>query len=186
MVRRYFKYAIFLYCSLLSLQAFAALQHWKIIPAESRLSFIGTQNGAPAGGYFTSFSGDIQLDRNNVNTGYVKITVDMRSIAMTYADFTETLTASDWFNVGIYPDAVFQATQFQQVGKIQYQAKGTLTIRDRTLPMSLAFTAKNLSANKMRVTGKFIIRRSLFGIGQNTQTIQDKVIVNFVITAVAF
>ena len=175
-------------CALfLSQAAFAGLQNWQIIPAQSRLSFIGMQNGEPAGGYFKSFSGDIQLDRNNVRSGHVKITVDMRSIEMTYADFTNTLTASDWLNVGLFPDAVFEATQFKQLSKNNYQANGTLTIRDKSIPIRLTFAVKNLAANTVRVIGKSLIRRSMFGIGdgQYNKAIKDEVVVNFVVTAVA-
>src|SRR5689334_11490844 len=90
--------------------AFAATPAWQMIPAESSISFTGTQNNAPASGSFKKFTGEINLDPNQLKDSKVRIVIDMNSVTTTYSDFTSTLLTSDWFNVKVFPQAVFETT----------------------------------------------------------------------------
>ena len=113
---------------------------WQMYQSESTITFTGTQNGAPATGSFKKFTGEIKLDPNQLNDSKVRIVVDMNSVTTTYSDFTSTLLTSDWFNVKLFPQAIFETTHIDQVGDNKYQADGTLTIRDKTVPVTLVFT----------------------------------------------
>jgi polyisoprenoid-binding protein YceI len=173
---------------MISTMAFAAVPEWQMIPGESSITFTGTQNGAPATGSFKKFTGEIKLDPNQLNDSKVRMVIDMNSVTTTYSDLTSTLLTPDWFSVKVFPQAVFETTHITKVGDNKYKADGTLTIRDKTVPVTLAFTSEDAGKDKERVKGTTTLKRTAFGIGQgewaDTDTVKDDVTVNFVITAV--
>ena len=167
---------------------FAAATAWKIVPADSKLSFTGIQNGTNATGEFKKFTGDINFDPNQLNESHINIVVDMNSLSASYQDMASTLMTSDWFNVKVFPQAIFKATSFTKTGNNTYQANGTLTIRDKSAPVTLSFTLNQFTPDKALVTGSTIIKRTVFGVGQgdwaSTDNVKDDVTVNFTISAV--
>jgi polyisoprenoid-binding protein YceI len=173
--------------SFISFYVYAAIPTWHIVPNESNLTFTGIQNGAPVQGSFKKFSGEIRFDPNQLSASKVRIFIDMNSVSMSFSDFISTLMTSDWLDVSQYPQAIFESSHFSKIGTNLYQARGTLSLRGKKMPITLNFTALQLSKTKGRVAGRTTIKRSLFGIGQgewaDTQTIKDSVEINFIITA---
>lgn len=170
------------------LVAFADVPSWKIIPNESTLTFTATQNGAPVTGKFTHFSGDINFDPAQLDKSNVKIIVDVGSISDAYNQLSDTLKSAEWFNTKLFPQAVFQTTGFTKTGDKTYQAKGTLTIRDKTQPIVLNFSQQEYSQTKAKMTGNTTIKRTAFGVGQgewsDTKAVKDDVQVNFTVSAI--
>ena len=168
--------------------AMAAVPAWQIVPSESTLTFTGTQNGAPVTGEFKRFTGEINFDPQQLQASNIKIIVDIGSIADAYNQLADTLKTADWFNEKGFPQAVFQAHEFTKTGNKTYQAKGTLTIRDKTLPVTLNFTQEEYTTTKARVKGSTTLKRTAFGVGQgdwaDTNAVKDDVRVDFVLTAV--
>lgn len=169
------------------LVASADVPSWKIIPNESTLTFTATQNGAPVTGTFTNFTGDINFDPAQLDKSNVKIIVNVGSISDPYNQLSDTLKSADWFNTKLFPQAVFQSTGFTKTGDKTYQAKGTLTIRDKTQPIVLNFTQQEYSQTKAKMTGSTTIKRTAFGVGQgewsDTKAVKDDVQVNFTVNA---
>jgi polyisoprenoid-binding protein YceI len=152
------------------------------------LSFTATQNGAPVTGRFTDFSGEINFDPNQLSESNVKIIVNVGSISDAYNQLSDTLKTPDWFNAKVFPQAIFQSSNFTKTGDKTFQAKGNLTIRDKTLPIMLTFTQEEYSQTKGVVKGSAIIKRTAFGVGQgewsDTNAVKDDVHVDFTLTAV--
>ncbi len=171
---------------LTSVSAFAAPK-WEMIPAESSLTFTGTMNDAPTSGSFKSFDGQIEFDKDKLDHNHVHIKVMMGSVSTSYADIAETLKMPEWLDVKLFPEAHFDATHFTKKADNQYQATGTIKIRDKSVPVTLNFSTETLGKNKMRVKGSTSVRRLVFGIGQgewaSTSEVKDDVQVNFVLTA---
>ncbi|HAU1296015.1 TPA: YceI family protein [Legionella pneumophila] len=164
------------------------LPEWEIIPAQSEITFTGTQNGAPVTGRFKAFTGQIFADPSNYKAGSIHITIDMNSIAAPFEDIVTTLASPDWFNVKAFPNAEFKATKFNQLDDKTYEAEGTLTVRDKSAPVTLKFVVEQVSNDQALVEGSTTIKRSTFGVGQgewaSTDEIQDEVIVRFKISAI--
>lgn len=178
--------AIFsLFLPLLSL---GATPEWKIVPGESKLTFTATQNGAPVSGEFKKFAATINFDPTQLNTSQVKVVVDIGSISASYNQLSDTLKGADWFNVKQYPQAIFTATKFTKTGDKTYQADGTLTIRDKTLPVTLMLTQEEYTDSKALFKGSTTIQRTAFGVGQgewsSTKSVKDEVRIDFTISAV--
>lgn len=179
------------YCLLLlllfSLNSYA-VSEWIIIPTESKLTFTATQNGAPVEGEFTTFTGTIFFDRNDMKDNKVNIEIDMKSLKTSYADLTQTLKTAEWLNIITFPSAKFTANQFQKVTNNQYIANGNLTVKDKTIPIKLNFTEETTSnPDKVKVSGNTILKRTAFSVGQgewaSTKEVKDEVAINFVVTA---
>jgi len=170
------------------LVAFANVPSWTIVPNESTLTFTATQNGAPVTGQFTNFTGDINFDPTQLDKSNVKIVVNVGSISDAYHVLSDTLKSAEWFNTKVFPQAVFQSTGFTKTGDKTYQAKGTLTIRDKTQPIVLTFTQEEYSQTKAKMTGSTTIKRTAFGIGQgewsDTKAVKDDVKINFTVSAI--
>lgn len=179
----------FIFIFLLSpLAAFANVPSWKIMPNESSLTFTAIQNGAPVTGVFTNFSGDINFDPTQLDKSNVKIVINLSGISDPYNELSDTLKSADWFNIKIFPQAIFQSTGFTKTGDKTYQAKGTLTIRDKTLPIVLDFSQQEYSQTKAKMMGSTTIKRTAFGVGQgewsDTKTVKDDVQINFIVSAI--
>lgn len=183
-----YKFFLIILIIFFPLFAIADIPIWQIVPNESSITFTGVQNNAPATGKFNKFTGLIQFDSQQLLKSKVRIVIDMSSVSTGYSDLTTTLMTNDWFNVRAFPQAIFEASQFKKINSNKYHATGTLTIRDKTIPVTLLFEAKELSSIKYLVQGSTILKRTLFGIGQGewreTDTVKDNVQVNFIITAI--
>ncbi len=165
----------------------AALPEWQIDPKESSLKFTATQNSSPVVGEFKQFRGELFVDPNNYKASSVHIVVDMNSLSASYGELVTTLITPDWFNVKLFPKADFKATDFNKTGDKTYEAKGTLTIKDKSAPVTLTFTAEEASKDKALVQGSTTFKRSAFGVGvgewSSTSEVKDDVTVNFKIIA---
>ncbi|CEG58318.1 YceI family protein [Legionella fallonii] len=166
----------------------AAVPQWQIVPNESQLTFTATQNGAPVTGQFKTFTGDIRVDPNDLKNSSIDIIVDINSISASYSELKDTLINPEWFNVKMFPKAEFKSNQIEKTGDKSYQAKGTLTIRDKSEPVTLIFTSEQPDANKGIVVGTTTVKRTQFGVGQgqwsSTKEIKDDVTINFKVVGV--
>ena len=173
--------------SIAPLFAYATIPAWEIIPSQSSLTFTATQNGAPVSGQFKNYTGEITFDQKDLKHSKVDIIVDIGSIAASYSDLTAALLTPDWFNAQVFPKAIFKSSDFKKTGEKTYQASGSLTIRDKTSPVRLIFTAIEPSQNMIHVEGSTTLKRSDFGVGQgewaSTKEIKDEVNVNFKLVA---
>lgn len=171
----------------LPMLAMADLPKWQIIPDKSSITFTATQNNAPVTGQFKTFTGEINFDTEQLSNSNVTITVDIGSVTTSYAEIAETLKKPDWFDVKIFPKATFKATSFSKMGEHSYQANGTLTLRDKSAPLTLTFDLKPITKTTSVATGETTLQRTAFGIGKgewaNTDSVKDEVKVNFTLTA---
>lgn len=187
MIRRSIHRLVLVFALFVSATSYGSVPAWTIKPAESTLTFTATQNGAPVTGQFKTFSGDIKFDPNQLAASNVNIVVEIGSVSDAYNKLTDTLKSKDWFDEKAFPRAVFKSSQFKKIGDKKYEANGTLTIRDKTLPVTLELTLEEYSATDAKMKGTTVIKRTDFGVGQgewaDTQLIKDNVQINFVVTA---
>lgn len=160
---------------------------WNIIPTDSTLNFTAIQNNAPISGQFKTFNGEIQFDPNDLTQSHINIIIDLNSINSSYKEMCDTLKTSDWFHTKSFPQAIFKSNQFVKTGNNTFEAKGTLTLRDKTLPLTIHFTLDQYSESKAHAKGDAIIQRTRFGVGQGewsaTSEIKDEVKIDFNISA---
>jgi polyisoprenoid-binding protein YceI len=188
MIKIYWKKCLVTLLSLVPMICIAAVPSWQIVPKESELTFIAIQNDAPITGKFKTFTGEINVDPTQLSSSNIKVVVDISSMSDVYNQLAETLGTPEWFNIKQFPQAIFQSKEIIKIGDKTYQVKGTLTIRDKTLPITLMITQEEFTPTKGRVKGTTTIQRTLFGVGQgewaDTKTVKDDVKIDFTLTAV--
>lgn len=119
---------------LLPCSAFA--RDWQVDAAKSSLSFRGTYQGQAFEGRFTRFQAAIRYDPNALAASKFDVTVALASADTASSERDDALQGSDFFDSAKFPQAHFVTTGFVEAdGGVE--ANGTLTIRDRTRPVTL-------------------------------------------------
>ncbi len=147
----------------------AAVPHWSIVKDQSQLTFTAKQSGAAFTGSFDRFAAEIAFDPEHLDQSSARATIDITSINTQSASRDADLKGGDWFDTVQFPAAVFEARDFQKIGDDTYEAKGNLTIRKITMPVSLVFSLRfagdSEKARTATVDGLVNLDRSQFGLG---------------------
>jgi polyisoprenoid-binding protein YceI len=151
----------------IAIAAPAAATDWSVVPAQSSLTFSAKWNGADVEGRFPKFTAAIKFDPAKLAEARVDAVIDLSAATTTDKTVNGSLPGSDWFDVKKAPTARFQAASFTQVKPGQYLAKGTLTMRGLSLPVSLPFTLA-INGNTAVMTGQTVIDRRSFKIGMDS------------------
>jgi len=158
----------------------------EIQPEKSTLTFNATQNDAPVEGAFKTFSGEINFDPQHLDQSNIHIMIDMNSLTTSYSDLTTTLNTADWFNIKLFPKAEFRSASITKVGDNRYQAKGNLTIRDKTQPVTLNFSEVESPKGTAKAEGDTTVSRLNLGRARGMveyDEVKDNVKVHFTLTA---
>lgn len=165
----------------------AAEPQWSLVADKSYITFTATQNDAPVSGTFKKFTGTFHVNFNDLPNSSMHVVVDIASLSTSYEQIQTTLLSPDWFDVAKYPTAQFKSTKFSKVGENSYAVTGVLTIRDKSEPVKLTFTAEVKPPNNGVFVGQTMIKRSVFGVGQgewaSVDTVKDDVTIKFKVVA---
>lgn len=177
----------FLALMLVSIYVRADIPVWQVDPKASNIRFTATQNEAPVKGEFKTFTSDIVGDPKQLDTFKIKIVVDVASLSDPYNQLVDTLKGKEWFDTNLFPKATFISNKVTKTGDKTYKAEGNLTIRDKTLPVTLVFKEEENTETKGRIKGSTTLKRTAFGVGQgewaDTKAIKDEVLVEFEVSA---
>lgn len=147
-------------------------------------------------GRFSDFSGTIQFDEDQPETGSVSFSIDAASIDTRTADRDTHLRSEDFFFVTKYPTITFVSTGVTSRSNGEFDVQGTLTIRGVSKPVTLAVSylgeAKDPYGQlKVGFEAETTINRKDFGLTWNAALetggflVGDDVKVTLVIQAVA-
>jgi polyisoprenoid-binding protein YceI len=122
-------------CSLLPLSAMA--RDWQVDAAKSSITFKDTYQNGPFEGKFGKFEAVIKLDDADVGKDSFDVKVDVASVDTKSSERDDTLKTPDFFDPAKFPQAHFVTQSFGKGADGGLEAKGTLTIRDQTKPVTL-------------------------------------------------
>lgn len=150
--------------------------NWEINYSESRIEFIGKQMGVSTHGRFSDFIAKIEFNLDKPEHSYVKIIINTKEITTSYEVLNEVLKSKPWFDVKMYPNAIFETDNIKKIGNVgsgNFLAEGTLTIRGIQKPAKFQFTVTphiktnlNEAMPLSYIDGNFTVKRLSFGIGQ--------------------
>jgi polyisoprenoid-binding protein YceI len=165
-----------------SLPTFANAAAWVVEPQGSSVAFDYMRNGNPATGTFGSFKGAGKFDPVRPEEASITIRIDTRSIDLKDALATAFATSTEWFDSKNHPFVVYELTTLTPRPDGNYDAKGLLTLRGKTLPVS-AVLALDLDEKAAKATGTLRLNRAdyLLGVGPSAAfvTIGAEVAVRF-------
>ena len=139
-------------------------QHWSVDPAKSRLGFTVNWSGQPFTAVFRSWKAAIDFDSADLAHSRALITIDLASEASSDSETDEGVKGTEGFAVSQFPAATFQATSFMHKAGNDYLARGTLSIKGISRPVTLPVTLP-LSGNPAHVVGRAQVVRTDFHVG---------------------
>ena len=153
-----------LICILLLLPLAASARDWQVDPAKSTLGFKGSYDGESFDGRFKTFTAKIAYDADALAQSKFDVTIDLASTDTVSDERDETLKGSDFFDVGRFPQAHFVTESFSQAGAGAVEAKGSLTIRDQTRPVTLKVKFAQ-DGDSATLDVDTVLKRADFGLG---------------------
>jgi polyisoprenoid-binding protein YceI len=164
MTLRLFQNGLAWYITLCLLGAPAAALEWDLLAHESELSFHGTMLGVPVIGVFEQVQADIRFDPENLADARIAVRIDMTSINTRHDERDTALRRPEWFNAGAFSQARFVAEDLRQIDELNYEARGELTIKGISQPVTLPFSLA-INGDIATVTGIVDLSRREFAIG---------------------
>lgn len=153
-----------------SLGAQAQSATYAIDPTHTFASYeIGHFGTSTNRGRFDKKEGSVTLDKA-AKTGKVEITIDLTAVNTGVEGMNKHLQSKDFFDVAQFPTAKFVGDKFSFNGDKVSEVAGTLTLRGKTLPVTLKATNFNCYMNPMlkrEVCGgdfETTLKRSLWGV----------------------
>ena len=119
----------------LPIAAFA--RDWQVDTAKSSLTFKGTYEKEGFDGKFKKFEAAIAYDDADLSKSKFDVTVDLASVDTDSGERDQTLATSDFFDTAKTPKAHFVTESFGKGADGGVEAKGNLTIRNQTKPVTL-------------------------------------------------
>jgi polyisoprenoid-binding protein YceI len=149
-------------CALL-LPAAAFARDWQVDAAKSTLTFKGTYQNEGFDGKFKKFDATIAYDATDLTKSKFDVTVELTSVDTGSGERDDSLATSDFFDTSKTPKAHFVTESFAKSGDA-VEAKGNLTIRNKTKPVTLSVKfAENGNAATLDVDTT--LKRADFDLG---------------------
>ena len=169
----------------------APVTHFVLDPAKSSLEFTFVQAGAQNKGRFTRFPVTFDFAAESLAASRLDVTIEINSLDTGDQERDDTLRSDELFAAAKFPQAHFIATQFNKTAT-GYEAVGKLTIRGVTHDARVPFAFRTATENGAAVgymSGKTIVRRLDYGVGQGdwkaTDQVGNDVVVSFALRLAA-
>lgn len=150
-----------------------AAVRWAVQPG-STLAFATAWSGEPIQGRFDRWTADIVFSPDDLAHSKVTVGVDMASARTGDDQRDASLPAPDWFDTANHPKATFTASRFERTGEGRYVARGRLSLRGASRPLSLPFRL-TIDGDRASVRGVTSLDRTAFGVGQGEWTSTDQI-----------
>lgn len=165
---------------LLIFSTVAGAQSWSSMPGAGELAFTARYESQELAGLFTTFS--VRVEQSGRQITLLTVTVDTASADMNDAEVNAALAAGEWFDSGMYPEAVFESREILFLGGQAYAARGELTLKGQPRAIEVPFRWQEGAAGAT-LAGALELSRTNWGVGTgdwaNTSTIADAVEVRF-------
>jgi polyisoprenoid-binding protein YceI len=112
--------------------ASAAVETYKIDPVHSSIEFRIRHLVGKVPGSFTKFSGNIVVDRANLENSSVEATVDVTSVNTSNEKRDTHLKTPDFFDTAKFSSATFKSKSWKKTGEDSFDVTGDLTIKGVT------------------------------------------------------
>ncbi|MDN7497526.1 YceI family protein [Burkholderia gladioli] len=177
--------------SLLAAVAAAALAFSGAAPAQvdlakSKVSAVSKQMNVPTEGSFKKFSADLKFDPAKAAEGHAQVNIDIASFDLGDKMYNDQVAGKEWFDAKTYPQASFVSTSIAPAGGNKYNVAGKLTIKGKTVPVTVPVTVTESGGQRV-FDGVLPIKRSTFEIGtgewKDTSIVADEVQIKFHLVA---
>jgi cytochrome b561/polyisoprenoid-binding protein YceI len=146
---------------------------WTVDNAASTLRFIGEEGGAQFEGQFSDFTAQIVFDPDNLGASSIRVDVKPASADSGNPFRDDTMKDRAWFDVKKHDSAQFVSSTIRKTGANAYEADGTLTIKDFSHDVTLAFTL-NIDGDRAHAAGGVDLIRTDYGLGMGASWLESE------------
>jgi polyisoprenoid-binding protein YceI len=115
----------------------SAKESYKFDPSGSTIGFSVHQFLGTTHGKFTTFSGNIEVDREHPESSSVTAQIEVRSIDTQIKKRDDHLRSAEFFNVEKFPRITFKSRSVKRTGSQSGDILGDLTMHGVTKPVTL-------------------------------------------------
>jgi polyisoprenoid-binding protein YceI len=152
------------------------------VAKESGIRFTIHNFGFKVNGSLGAPEGDISFNPDDPARSSFSVTVKSATIFTDNDSRDEHLRNEDYFDVKNYPVIRFVSSSIRSAGKNgQYEATGTLTIKNKSKEIQLPFTAEK-KGDGWIFTGSFTMNRRDYGVG-GSSTLSNELTVDIKVLA---
>lgn len=147
---------------------------------KSKVAATFKQMNVPVEGVFTKAAGSIQFDPARPEAATASIQIDTAGFDLGMDDYNAEVRKKEWFDSKTFPQASFVSSGFKALAGDRYQASGKLTLKGKSIDVSLPVTVKREAAATL-FSGSLPISRKAFAIGDAgwNEVVDDLVTVSF-------
>jgi polyisoprenoid-binding protein YceI len=134
-----------------------------VVPAQSSLSFVGTQQGEKFTGTIRDYNAKVQYAADDLPGSVLDVTIGVKSIDTKSPDRDQAIGGADWFDFAKYPTATFRtvAIRATPAGPV---GDADLTIKGHTKRIAFPFAWK-ATATGATLDARVTLDRVDFGLG---------------------
>ena len=126
-------------------------------------------------GTFNDFEASLDFDPEDIENASLEVVISTSSLDVDIPDFEEELRGDNWFDVGVYPQAIYRTTSFlESIDEDTFVFAGDLTLLGTTAPVNLEVNfhggGRNFLTRSYTVgfSGSAKFNRSDFGLDRFT------------------
>ena len=126
-------------------------------------------------GTFNEFEASLDFDPEDIENASLEVVINTSSLDVDIPEFEEELRGDSWFDVAVFPQAVYRTTRFvESVDEDTFLFEGDLTLLGTTAPVSLEVNfhggGRNFLTRSYTVgfSGSAKFNRSDFGLDRFT------------------
>lgn len=140
------------------------LPAWNIDYESSYIKFVATQAGADINGEWQDWTAAIHFDEAQLDVSMFDVSVLVAAVETLDVERDRTLQDPEWFDVENYPEVRYQASLFKEKPEGEYEASGSLTVKGRSVPVTLLFTVSQTDGNYV-LDGEARLDRTALQVG---------------------
>ncbi len=118
----------------------AAVEVYKIDATHSAINYSLRHILSKYTSSFTKLSGEITVDRDNLEKSSVTATIDVTAVSTGNTDRDNHIKSADFFDAAKFPAATFKSKSWKKTGENTFDITGDLTIKDITKEVVLKTT----------------------------------------------
>jgi polyisoprenoid-binding protein YceI len=140
-----------------------AAPSYSVVPSQSSLTFVGSQQGEKFTGTFRDFDARIAFAPDDLAGSKLDVTIRVKAIDTRSPDRDQALATADWFDFAKYPTATFRTTTIRS-GATGPVGDAQLTIKGRTKALAFPFVWRTTPGGAT-LDARVTLDRIDFGLG---------------------
>ena len=151
----------------------AQAAEWRM-QSGSKFTFAATFEGVGTPGRFELFDLILEFDPANPGTGHLRVAVDLTGADMGDPDMNTVIAGPAWFDVGNFPQAVFESERIEALGPGEFVATGVLNLKGISKTVAVPFSWSQDGA-RADMRGGFVLQRINFNVGSGEWATGDAI-----------